>query len=300
MLSAQEAQGIEDERMVKLTSGLPGGIGLLRSECGCLTCPIMVLGLEYGADAYGGQIPKVIPMGQRYMNRFRDQFGGIHCKEVVKIDITDRDVVKEKGIRILGCFRVMVRSPGLLMDIMKEDAEIVPSDINGDTASAYVRLLKAFQESNFHCTHSVLHDLDDVIDVDEDLLRASWGFVGGTLLQGLTCGALTAGVLVIGSVFGEIEDSYVRALKLIHQAFVDGDIMRGDLNKYNRAINISHELTRWFEEEFGSTRCGDILGLDFSTPENVDKYISENGIDRCREITRRVAQMVRKEIREHQ
>lgn len=299
MLTVQEVQGLEDERMVTLTSGLPGGIGLLRSECGCLTCPIMVLGLEYGADVDGGQIPKVIPIGQRYMNQFRDQFGGIHCREVVKIDITDRDVVKEKGIKILGCFKVMARSPGLLLDIIDDDIEGVSSDIDENTANAYAKLLNAFKDSNFHCTHSVLHELDDVIDVDDNLLRASSGFIGGTLLQGLTCGALTAGVLTIGSAFGEIEDSYIRALKLIRQAFVDGDIMRDDLNKYNRAINMSHDLTLWFEEEFGSTRCSDILETDFSTIENVDRYLSEDGINRCREIVRSVGRRTRSILAEH-
>jgi len=90
---------------------------------------------------------------------------------LVKIDIIDRDVVKEKGIKILDCFVMMAGSPRLLMDIIDNDAEGVPSEINGDTESAYVRLLGAFREANFHCTHSVLHELDDVIDIDDELLR---------------------------------------------------------------------------------------------------------------------------------
>ncbi|MGW8180574.1 MAG: C-GCAxxG-C-C family protein, partial [bacterium] len=299
MLILQEALHLEDERYVKLTSGLPGGIGLLRAECGCLTCPIMILGQQDDMDVADGQIPKVISLGQHYVHHFRERYGDIECKEIVKIDITDKDVIKKEGIKILGCFRVMSTSPGLFMDVVENYDDGSNPMIDGDTENAYLQLLSAFQDTDFHCAHSVLLELSDVIEIDEKLLRTTEGFIGGTVLQGKTCGALTAGVLAIGELFGQIENNYLKAVRLIRQSFVDGDIMRDDLNSYNRAIIISREVTRQFEEEFGTTACSELVKTDFSRTKDVEAYIAENGIERCRQIAGYVAHTVQNVVNTH-
>lgn len=284
----EETRGAMDERMVVLTSGLPAGIADLRAECGAVTSAIVALGLEYGGDAGDGEIPRVITVGRRHMERFRGLHGAINCREIRKSEWN-----------LLPCIRAICSSPEILMDLLDKNAEGVPSDIDSETASAYSGLLKAFRDGEFHCAHSVLRELDDVIEVDEKVLRACWGFLGGTLLQGLTCGALTAGVLAIGSRLGEIEDSHIRVLKMTGRMIVGADPMREDVNRFNRAINTSHRLALWFEDQFGSTKCHDILEASFSSRKGVNKYLSENGMDRCREITRSVAQGVRRALGEH-
>ena len=143
-------------------------------------------------------------------------------------------------------------------------------------------------------------ELDDVIDVDEKLLRASWGFVGGTVLHGQTCGALTAGVIAIGSKFGEIENSHLRVLGMMIRMTVGADAMRDDINKFNRSVNAGNRLGTWFEGEFGSSRCFDIIKADLSTRGGVDKYLSESGIDGCREIANKVTGKVREILKASQ
>ena len=98
-----------------------------------------------------------------------------------------------------------------------------------------------------------MYELGDVINVDEMVLDVSWGFLGGAWLQGLTCGALTSGVFVIGLKFGDIEDSHVRVLEWLGRQIVGASPMRDDVNKFNRAISTGNRLVLWLEEEFGST-----------------------------------------------
>lgn len=302
MRTLQELQGVEDERILRCTAGLPGGIGWMRSECGCVTSPIMILGLRYGEEVFSdgnGEIPKIIPIGQRYLNRFKALYGGIDCKEIAKLDYNDKEAVKTYTLgAFLPCFRAICGGPGLLMDLIKEDLKATPPDMDSEPVKAYSKLLKSFREKEFHCSQSVLNELDDLIDVDEKLLRASWGFLGGTLLQGMTCGALTAGVLSIGLKFGDIEDSYGRVLMWMLQLFIDGDIKREDLNKFNVAINISQELATWFEGEFGNTKCYDLTKIDFNTRKGVDRYLSENKLDYCRGVVEKTANKVREIIKE--
>lgn len=263
---------------VRLTSGLPGGIGALGSECGGLTSPIMALGLAYGEELEKQPLQFIVT-GQKYLDRFKDLNTGVNCREIAGTD----------GKR-LPCLKAICRAPGLLLDLLDEDA---PPDVDNETVNAYARLLQSFRQCRFHCAHNVLHELNDLIAIDGRLLHASWGFLGGTLLQGMTCSALTAGVLVIGMESGEIENSYIRVLRWMGQPFVGGDAMRDDLNKFNRAINVGHELALWFTEEFKSSNCRDILDLDLSTVEGIDEYISGHRIERCREITHKVALRVR-------
>lgn len=280
MRTVREAQGANDDRAVRLAAGLPGGIGGLRSECGCVTSPVMILGMKYGDEADSSGIPKVVSKGQAYLKRFQDLNGGIHCREIMKTEAN-----------MLPCLKAICRSPEHVMDLLEQDDE--NGAVCGEASDAGGRLLDSFRERKFHCTHSVLSELDDVIDVDEKLLRASWGFVGGTVLQGQTCGALTAGVIAIGSKFGEIENSHLRVLGMMVRMTVGADAMRDDINKFNRSVNAGNRLGTWFEEEFASSRCSVIIKADLSTREGVDKYLSEGGIDGCRRIASKVAGKVR-------
>jgi len=277
MSTLVENAGFAGERWIKLTAGLPGGIGNFGSECGGVTASVLFLGMEYGDDILGEKIPRIITVGEEYLERFRKVHGAIDCREI-----------RKPGSGIRPCLKAICLSPGMLMNLMKET--IVEE--GGEKPEAYRMLLSSLRSSGFHCVHSVLRELDDIIEVDDDLLRASWGFLGGTLLQGMTCGALTAGVLAIGSKIGEIEDSYCRVLRMQRMKMSGGDMMREDLNKFNRAINVSHGLVLWFEGEFGSTRCRDLVHTDFSSPREVSRFV-RGGMGRCRERAHRVADRVR-------
>jgi alcohol dehydrogenase class IV len=148
------------------------------------------------------------------------------------------------------------------------------------------------KQCNFHCAHEVYHQLGDTIPVNQELLNATSAFMGGTLFKGLTCSAYTAGVMAIGLKIGEIENNYLRVARMLTLMVSGGHPFGDELNKFNRAINTGHRLSKWFRAEFGSTQCQAITQCDFSCPAGVESYIAGNGVTKCRTIARMVAEQV--------
>ncbi|MBT3366014.1 MAG: C_GCAxxG_C_C family protein, partial [Nitrospina sp.] len=249
MRTLQTLEGTKSERIMKSTAGLPGGIGWLRAECGCVTSSVMIMGLKYGEDLSDDgneRLPGIISMGQNFLNRFRPSYGGLECSEIAGIDYNDKKMVQKKSlIASRRCFKAIYGSPFMLMDIMDKESRVTSSSVDSERLKANGKILELYRTQKFHCSQSVLHELDDLIEGDESILRASVGFLGGTLMQGMTCGALTGGVLTLGLRFGEIENSYRRVMRSTLQLLIDGDIKREDLNKFNRSVNISWELAKW-------------------------------------------------------
>ena len=304
MRTLQELQDLQDERLLMATAGMPGGIGWLRAECGCVTSGVMMLGLKYGYDILNnGKKPDsgIISMGQAYLNRFRPTYGGLECREISRVNYDEKQNVKKNALGASPrCFKAICGSPVLLMDMMDGKSKDTPSAVDSERLKAHAKLLELYRTQKFHCSQSVLHALDDVTEGNENILRASWGFMGGTLMQGMTCSALTGGVVALGLKFGEIEDSYLRVMRWTLQSLIDGDIKREDLNKFNRSMNISGVLAEWFEQEFGSTRCRELTQTDFNTEAGVDSYISEQRLDQCRALAEKTVEKVREIIRQYQ
>ncbi len=281
-------RGVEDGQMMMQVSGMGGGIGLREAECGSVTSSISTLGLMFGTETDDSGMPKTIAVGQRFLDRFADTNGSVLCGQITP---------NKRAFR--PCIKAMCSTPGLLMALVDEQSGTVVSADGVEAAEVNKKLLKHFSGCDFHCAQTVLEDLADVIDADDELLRSSYGFVGGTLLKGMTCGALVAGVHAIGLKFGGVEESYLRVLKLMGLfKFSPDNAMKENVNKANRAMNTSYLLALLFEEEFASTTCRDIVQTDFSTRAGVDKYISENTIDKCGQISEFVVKCVREIINE--
>ena len=116
--------------------------------------------------------------------------------------------------------------------------------------------------------------------------------MGGTLFEGMTCSALTAGVMALGLVFGEIEDSRPRVARMLATMALRRDALADDINAFNRAMNLGHDLAAWFETQFGSTQCRALTGCDFATADGVHAYIEHDGTTACARIARLVAERV--------
>jgi len=114
-------------------------------------------------------------------------------------------------------------------------------------------------------------------------------FIGGTLLTGMTCSALTAGVMALGRAVSETEDSYRRVARMIATMAAGGNAFADDLNAFNRVMNLGHDLAAWFEAEFGSTQCRALTEADFATGDGVCVYIGRDGTSECQRLARRTA-----------
>ncbi len=263
-----------DLEMVKVAGGLAGGIGG-PGECGGVVAPLMVLGLLHGEESSGSGVPRVVPLGREYLRCFRQLHGGTKCKDI--------------GPKGMGaCFNAMCWSPGLFADVSHKETALVEATSEA-TKAAHVALFSAFKEKQFHCAHHVLRELRDVIDVTDDMRRASFGFVGGMALTGSTCGALAAGAMAISAKLGGVEDSRTRVLRMMAtMMFSVKRAMRDERNAANRAIRIASSLAEWFQKEYGATTCAELTRTDFDSPSSVEKFCQE-GLPLCVERARRVA-----------
>lgn len=265
----------EKDWLVRLTAGLPGGIGSTGFECGGLTSPLIILGLRYGLHEIYAELPRVFDFGHSYLQLFSDTNGSFLCKEIqTKERIPTR------------CIRSVCRSPEILAQTFFVDN---PQAIPAEKRRVYACLYTYLTENNFHCAHAVFQHLQDVILVNQELLDATSAYLGGTLLKGLTCSAFAAGVMAIGLKVGEIENSYWRVLRMLSKGV---DIRDERANKFHRTLNTGYRLSKWFVARYGSTQCQAITQCDFSSIVSVKEFIANDGLVSCCKIADEVAKQV--------
>lgn len=280
MRTLLDLEGADGEWLVKLVAGLPGGIGNTRGECGGLTAPVALMGLDCASEPSHDGLPAVVRRGQRLCARFADEHGTVTCAGI----LGDRRVP-------LPCISVVRHSPELYQAAVSDDEE------ENGVETEKLRGLRAahgyFVESGFHCAHSVLWQLRPSVAVTRELLDATSGFVGGTLFEGMTCSALTAGVMAVGLQVGKIENSHIRVMRLIARMVLGGNAFDDSLNEFNRIMNIGQRMAVWFRSEFGSTQCRAITGADFASTASVASFVERDAVARCRGIAAAVAEKVR-------
>jgi len=266
------------EDLVKLMGGMPGGIGNTGFECGGITSPLVLLGLRYGLGEMQDGLPRIFDLGHAYFQRFSDENNASFCKVIQ----TPRFPVR--------CIQAVCLSPELLAETLNSDHR--PA-IPAEQRKAFSCLYGHMKQCNFHCAHAVFQQLEDALPVNHELFDAASAFIGGTLFKGITCSAYTAGVMAIGMKLGEIENSYLRVTRMLALMVSGGNAFTEDLNKFNRALNTGHRLSKWFRTEFGSTQCQAITQCDFSCKAGVVRYIADDGVSKCRRIAKMVAEQVR-------
>ena len=278
MKTLLDASGSSERWPVMLTAGLPGGIGNMGGECGGLTAPLVLMGLEHGRGESEDGLPVVVEAGRDLLARFGDAQGTTQCRE------------------IRGTSRVPLRCIGVVREAPAMCAACVGTPVAGGIAPearvAYQTLYEHWNERGFHCADAVLCGCATSPAPDEELSDAVTAFMGGTVFAGMTCSALTAGVMALGLALGEMEDSHARVARMIATMAVRGDAFADELNAFNRVMNLGHELSEWFEAEFGSTQCRALTGCDFASTADVDDYIDRDGTADCARLARRVAERV--------
>jgi C_GCAxxG_C_C family probable redox protein len=263
--------------LVQLAGGLPGGIGGTGNECGAITASLVVLGLRHARDPDEDGVPVVVSKGRALLQDFQACHGSCACRELLWHGVP---------VRCLGVIR---RAPERCVDI---DARRCGDALPDEERRACARLHAHLVEKGFHCAHAVLQEASG--DAPEPaLLDATSAFVAGTAYAGLTCSALTAGVMLLGLGRGGAEPRPGRVLRAMAAMATGGHAFAADLDAISGAMNEGPELARSFRKEFGSTRCRDVVGADLSSVPGVLRYIETDGVRRCREVARAVAARVR-------
>ncbi|MBI2844564.1 MAG: C_GCAxxG_C_C family protein [Armatimonadetes bacterium] len=108
-----------------------------------------------------------------------------------------------------------------------------------------------------NCTESVLTGLVREFDLDCSCApRIATAFGGGIAGQGETCGALTGAMMALGLKFGREQ----------------GDDNDSKAIAYGKVRQLFSE----FEKVFGTCRCFDLIGIDLTTPEGLEKAFEIN------------------------
>jgi hypothetical protein len=181
---------------------------------------------------------------------------------------------------------------------MQTDCKDNTGAISGETREAFRLLYSHLSDNGFHCAHAVLNHMGDTIPVTRELLDGTSGFIGGTVFKGLTCSAFTAGVMAVGLKLGEIEDSYLRVIRMLVTMIIGGNALADHMNKFNRSMNIGNRMSKWFTKEFGSTLCREVTQCDFSSLGDVNRYIGKGSVTTCKIIAEKVARQAERIIKQ--
>lgn len=277
-----DVSGTDAQWLVKLTAGLPGGIGNTGGECGGVTAPLLLLGLRHGLEAEDRTLPLIVDKGQDLLQRFTALHRTTLCREI------------RGHHRVpLRCIGVVRQSPVLCAQIACGHGS---GSLSNERKAAYDRLYSHWVAAGFHCAHAVFRNMGGAVRSTRELMDAAAGFMGGTVFTQMTCSALAAGVMAMGLARGEIEDSRLRVLRMIGTMAIGGDAFADRLNAFNKTMNLGHRLSRWFAVEHGSTQCRAITQCDFSTTDGVLHYIETRGTKRCGEVAQSVAARVQQMI----
>jgi C_GCAxxG_C_C family probable redox protein len=115
---------------------------------------------------------------------------------------------------------------------------------------------EAMFKKGFNCAQAVLTCCGRSFDLPEETgKRMGSAFVGGMGMMGLTCGSVTGAFMAIG----------------LKHAQTDA----ADAAPAGRANRLVREFSRRFKQLHGSICCNELLGLDISTPEGLQKAVSE-------------------------
>ena len=115
----------------------------------------------------------------------------------------------------------------------------------------------ALFKDGFSCSQAVFAAFADRFGVDRDTaLKVAAGFGGGIGRLGLTCGALTGGIMAIGMKHGAVSAQDREA-------------------KENTGRQVREFLAR-FKARHECLNCKDLLGCDLSTPEGMEQFKARN------------------------
>ncbi len=279
MQTLLDAAGTEAPWLVRLATGLPGGIGNTGNECGAITSSLVVLGMRHAHDPAEEGVPVVVSKGRALLEDFQACHGSHACRDILVL-----------GRLPLRCVRVIRLGPERCADV---DGRPCGDALSPEARRACALLHAHLVEKDFHCAHAVLREASGDGAPGPALLDATSAFVGGTACAGLTCSALAAGVMLLGLAHGKAEHARGRVVRVMIWMATGGHAFADAADAVNGAMNEGHELARWFKREFGSTQCRELTACSFSSEPEVRRFVASDGVSRCRELARAVAAHVR-------
>jgi len=153
--------------------------------------------------------------------------------------------------------------------------------VHTDLVVRAVEAAYVYERAYHGCSQCVLAALQESLGLgSQDSFKAASGLAGGIARMGRTCGALMGGLMGIGLAFGR-------------EVLEDSTTSQG----YGRAMELSGELCRRFEKEFGSTQCWDIQrslfgrSFDLRDPAEREAFRQAGGYEKCPYVAGKAAEL---------
>ncbi len=268
--------GRREDRLLKASTGLEGGIVASGSTCGVVSGGALGLALmqdtmlqERGIAAEAG----VLSLVGEYVRWFEESFGSSFCRERSGVDFyTTMGQLRYflPGDRVARCFWHIRGAMRHLYDTYQKRNSLT-MDVD----------LRKIQGEPIHCAQAVLRRIRSRTGIGDPFLeRLSFIFDGGVGLSGGTCGALAGAVMGINLLLGiNIRDtSFLQAFK----SFIVGHInllLNEPIDEKPDPFSVGKNILERFREEAGSTECRNITEKKFFNWTDFQKHISSS--DKC-------------------
>ena len=184
MQTLLDVSSTEKEWLVRLSAGMPGGIGNTGHECGAVTSPLVLLGIHARSARGRSWSPGDLRQGARAVPQLP------RLPQDAPVPGDPREGPLSEALHRAG--------PALAGALPGRSRRRPAGRHSGGTRAGYSRLYSHLVENDFHCAQAVLADLGYTPAEDRELFDATSAFMGGTLFMGRTCSAFTAGVMAIG------------------------------------------------------------------------------------------------------
>jgi C_GCAxxG_C_C family probable redox protein len=104
--------GIEDKLIPRIATPFGGGMGRAGEVCGAVVGAIMCIGIVHGREEPGPWQEDDIrnAMTRRFLDRFRDEMGSLHCRELTGFDLSTAEglqAFRKSDVRINVCLRAV-------------------------------------------------------------------------------------------------------------------------------------------------------------------------------------------------
>jgi C_GCAxxG_C_C family probable redox protein len=264
----------QENRFLKASTGLEGGVVASGSTCGVVTGGALGLALmhdstiqEKGIVAKAG----VLSLVGEYVRWFANHYGSSLCKG--RTGVNFHSVVGQfryllPGDKVCKC---LWHTRGAMSHLYDYQQKNLP-DINV--------ALKDIQPEPIHCAQAVLRGIRNRTGIGDPLLeRMSFVFDGGVGLQGQVCGALVGAIMGINVLLGLNirEINYFQTVK----TFVIGhlNLLIDEESDGPDPFSVGSKIVKRFRKEANSIECREITGKKFSGWEDFQKYIASS--DKC-------------------
>ncbi|MFQ6125591.1 MAG: C-GCAxxG-C-C family protein [Candidatus Heimdallarchaeota archaeon] len=143
------------------------------------------------------------------------------------------------------------------------------------------RLANKYMKQYNACAQVIVLTFQELLGLDNNqVLKAATGLVGGISRMKSVCGAVSGGTMILSLKYGR---------------------GRNDLDNVEALYNTYKPVQCFFKkfrDEFGSTNCYDIIGIDLKDAVARHKWIEAGGLEKCAELVGKAARMIAEVMQE--